>query len=89
MMYKVKFSKEALKKLRRLDKYTSSMLLNWIEKRLEGCDNPRLFGKALTANHKGKWRYRVGDYRIICHIDDDEILILVLDVGHRRDIYDF
>nr|DAR85298.1 MAG TPA: Cytotoxic translational repressor [Caudoviricetes sp.] len=86
-MYKVRFSKSALKALRKLDKFTRTMLINWLEKHLDGCENPRVFGKALTANHKGKWRYRVGDYRIICKIDDGEIVILVLEIGHRRDIY--
>ena len=85
-MYEVRFSKSALKDLQRLDKFTRAMLFNWIEKRLDGCENPRVLGKALTANHKGKWRYRVGDCRIICKIDDGEIVILVLEIGHRRDI---
>ncbi len=50
--------------------------------------NPRLHGKGLTANRSGQWRYRIGDYRLICDIDDDRFVILALSVGHRRNVYD-
>ena len=63
------------------------MILNWIEKNLEGCSNPRLFGKPLSGDRKGQWRYRVGDYRIITLIQDNKLIILVIAIGHRRDIY--
>lgn len=88
MKYTVSITNNAEKDLKRLDKYTRTLIKQWILTRLEGCENPRAFGKALTANHKGKWRYRIGDYRLICHIDDGEIVILILQIGHRRDIYD-
>lgn len=87
MKYKVKFTEAALKELKKLDKHTASLILGWIRKNLEDCENPRAHGKALTANHCGKWRYRVGDYRILAEIQDEEIIILILTVGHRRDIY--
>lgn len=87
MNYKVDYTKSAIKKLKALDKPVRSMVLNWIEKNLIGCSNPRQHGKALVGNHSGKWRYRVGDYRIIADILDDKIVILVLNVGHRREIY--
>ncbi len=87
MKYKVKFTEAALKELKKLDKHTASLILGWIRKNLEDCENPRVHGKALTANHSGKWRYRVGDYRILAEIQDEEIIILILTVGHRRDIY--
>ncbi|WP_156422988.1 type II toxin-antitoxin system RelE family toxin [Amygdalobacter nucleatus] len=51
-------------------------------------DDPKLQGKALTGNLAGLWRYRVGDYRLICLIENHTLLILVLDIGHRRDVYD-
>lgn len=86
-MYHVEFIKSVKKSFSKLDKYTQIMILNWIEKNLEGCENPRLFGKALSANRKGQWRYRVGDYRIISLIQDNKVTILVIAVGHRRDIY--
>ena len=87
MNYKVDYTKSAIKKLKALDKPVRIMVLNWIEKNLIGCSNPRKHGKALVGNHSGKWRYRVGDYRIIADILDDKIVILVLNVGHRREIY--
>ena len=86
--YKVEFTEKARKQLYKLDKQHFIIITNWISKNLNDCENPRLHGKALTANHTGKWRYRVGDYRILAKIDDDKIIIFVLEVGHRREIYE-
>lgn len=83
MTYNVEFTKQALKDLKKLDRHTGALILGWIKKNLEGCDNPRLYGKGLTSNRSGEWRYRVGDYRILAQIDDGKIIILVLSVGHR------
>lgn len=88
MKYKVVFSVMARKQLKKLDKHISALILGWIEKNLEQCDNPRQHGKALTGDKSGQWRYRIGDYRIICEILDEEIQILVLEVGHRKKIYE-
>ncbi len=63
------------------------MIKSWIEKNLIGCDNPRAHGKSLTADLRGQWRYRIGDYRLLCEILDDELVILALRIGHRREIY--
>lgn len=87
-MYKVRFSDVALKKLKKMDRYQASLLIGWIEKNLVDCVDPKIHGKALVANQKGKWRYRVGDYRILALIEDEEILITIIDVGHRKDIYE-
>ena len=87
-MYHVEFTKNALKQLKKMDKSSASLILGWIRKNIEGCDNPRIHGKGLTANRSGQWRYRVGDYRIITEIEDDKVIVLVLNVGHRRDISD-
>ena len=87
-MYHVEFTKNALKQLKKMDKSSASLILGWIRKNIEGCDNPRVHGKGLTANRSGQWRYRVGDYRIITEIEDDKVIVVVLNVGHRRDIYD-
>lgn len=86
-MYQVEYSERAVKEFKKLDKYTKRMLYAWIDKNLVGCDNPRLHGKSLTANFKGLWRYRIGDYRLICKINDDELVVLALSVGHRREVY--
>lgn len=87
MTYRVEFTDKAKKELKKLDNSTRLMIAAWIRKNLEGCSNPRLHGKGLTANRKGQWRYRIGDYRLICDVDDGKILILILTVGHRREIY--
>ncbi len=87
MKYRVEFSKNALKDFKKLDRHTAALILGWIRKNLENCENPRLFGKGLTANRSGEWRYRVGDYRLLAKIDDQKIIILILNVGHRREIY--
>lgn len=86
-MYHVEFSKLALKQLKKLDKPTAALIVGWVRKNLEGVDNPRVHGKGLTSNKSGQWRYRVGDYRIIAEIIDAEVVVLVLEVGHRKDIY--
>lgn len=88
MGYKVKYTPRALKQLQKLDKQTSGLIIAWIEKNLVDCEYPRQYGKSLKGSHSGQWRYRVGDYRLIVEIEDDEIIILILNVGHRRDIYD-
>ena len=87
-MYKVVFSKDALKQLKKLDKSVAALIVGWIRKNLENCSDPRAHGKELTANRSGQWRYRVGDYRILANINDAEITILVISVGHRRDVYE-
>ncbi|MDE7288121.1 MAG: type II toxin-antitoxin system RelE/ParE family toxin [Oscillospiraceae bacterium] len=87
MSYKVVFTDEARKDLKKLDKHTATLIFSWIEKNLQGCKNPRARGKALTSNRSGQWRYRIGDYRLICLIKDDELIILALSVGHRREVY--
>ena len=87
MMYKVEFTDKAKKTLKKLDKKVAKLILAWIRKNLEGCTDPRQHGKSLTANRSGQWRYRVGDYRLIANIQDDKIVILILEIGHRRNIY--
>ena len=63
------------------------MILGWVRKNLEGCENPRQHGKGLTANRSGQWRYRIGDYRLIAEIHEDRIVILILHIGHRSEVY--
>ena len=87
MRYHVEFSKRALKDIKKLDKSTAALILGWIRKNLEGCENPRVHGKGLTANHSGEWRYRVGDYRLLAEIQDGKLIILMLTVGHRSEGY--
>lgn len=85
--YKVEFAKKALKELKKFDKYTQKILISWIEKYLVNCINPFEHGKRLTGDKHGLWRYRIGDYRLICTIDSEKFVILAISVGHRREIY--
>lgn len=87
MRFRVETTSRFDKEFKKLDKYTQRMLKSWIEKNLVDCEDPRLHGKGLTENRSGQWRYRIGDYRIICEIQDDALIILALSVGHRREIY--
>ena len=85
--YHVEFSKSAQKMLRKFDPNIRNMIIKWIRKNLEGCTNARAHGKALTGNLAGLWRYRVGNYRLIADIQDDRLVILMLEAGHRGEIY--
>ncbi|MBQ8595578.1 MAG: type II toxin-antitoxin system RelE/ParE family toxin [Oscillospiraceae bacterium] len=87
MTYKVEVTARFEREFKKLDRYTQRMIKAWIEKNLVGCSDPRAHGKGLTANRSGQWRYRIGDYRLICEIKDGELVILALSVGHRREVY--
>ena len=87
-MYKVEYTPLAIKQLKKMDKHISALIIGWIEKNLVGCENPRQYGKGLVANRSGEWRYRIGDYRILADIQDDKLVILIITVGHRREVYD-
>jgi len=87
MTYRVEYLPQVYKTLEKMDKFTKRIIVEWIEKNLVGCENPRLHGKPLSANRAGQWRYRIGDYRIIAKIEDERLVILVINIGHRREIY--
>ena len=87
MSYTVEYTPKALKTLEKMDIFTQRMILDWIEKKLIGSENPRVFGKPLTENLQGLWRYRIGDYRIIAKIQDNRLVILLINIGHRKEIY--
>lgn len=87
MGYTVEISAYALKQLSKLDKPVQRLILNWLDKNLQGTENPRLKGKGLVGDHSREWRYRVGDYRIIVDIQEKALIVLVIAVGHRKDIY--
>lgn len=88
MIFHVEFTESAKRELKKLDKYTQKIILLWLKKNLDGCANPRIHGKPLSANRAGQWRYRIGDYRVIAKIDDGKLIILVIVIGHRREVYD-
>ena len=88
MEYKVELSEQALKSLKKIDRHQVKIIFGWIEKNLAGCQNPRMHGKALVGKQKGHWRYRVGAYRIIADIQDERVRILLVNIAHRREVYD-
>ena len=87
MCYIVEYSTNATRFIKKLDNYTKTVIKNWINKNLEGCTNPFTHGKPLVGDKSGLWRYRVGDYRLICEVQQEKVVILVVEIGHRRDIY--
>ncbi|SEA30678.1 mRNA interferase RelE/StbE [Lachnospiraceae bacterium NK3A20] len=89
MSYSVEVTPRFEKEFKKLDRYTQKIIKNWIDKNLEGCDNPRQRGKGLTSNRSGQWRYRIGDYRLICLISDSKLIITAMDVGLRSEVYKF
>lgn len=87
MTWKVEVDDRALKELRKLDPPDRRRLVRFLRERIAGPEDPRRLGKPLTGAGLGLWRYRVGPFRIICRIDDGRVVVLVLAVGHRRDVY--
>ena len=86
MAWTISYTATAKKQLRKLDKLTARRILDFLDERVAGA--PRDTGKALTGPLLGTfWRYRVGDYRIICEIQDGKLCVLVIEIGHRRDVY--
>ncbi len=86
--YRVVYSEKVLKQIRKMDRYEALKIKHWIERNLICCGNPHSMGKALKGNLGEYWRYRVGCYRIIAHMDDQSLEILLIEVGHRKEIYD-
>jgi len=86
MKWTVELSKLADSNLKSLDKPIRTQIRNFI-RRLQETTNPRSFGKALVGNYKGLWRYRVGDYRLLCEIQDNKLMVLVVEIEHRSKIY--
>jgi mRNA interferase RelE/StbE len=82
-----RFDERALKELRKLDRTAQQEIIRYLDSRIAGKNDPRRFGKALQADLAGLWRYRVGNYRILCQIKDGVLLVLVVSVGHRKNIY--
>lgn len=87
MAWTVEIGQVAQKQLAKLDRQVARRILDWLDERIEGCKNPRHFGEPLKGGHRGLWRYRVGDYRILCDIRDDRLVVVAIAVGHRREVY--
>jgi mRNA interferase RelE/StbE len=82
------FEARALKELKKLGPQAQRLILAYLDERVAGGEDPRAFGKALKGDLAGLWRYRVGDFRLIFSIEDQRLVVLVLKVGHRRDVYE-
>jgi mRNA interferase RelE/StbE len=87
-IWRVEFMAEAARDLRKLGAEAERLILRYLRQRIATAEDPRRFGRPLTGDLKGFWRYRVGDYRIIASIEDDRFVVLVVTVGHRREVYD-
>jgi mRNA interferase RelE/StbE len=85
--WRVEFDRAAVRDLRKLGVEAERRVLRYLRERIAGSTDPRRLGHALTGDRKGLWRYRVGDYRIVAAIEDDRFVVLVVAVGHRREVY--
>jgi mRNA interferase RelE/StbE len=87
MTWTLRYSAKVDKQLTKLDKGKARILVAWLNKHIDACENPRAWGKALSGSHAGKWRYRVGQYRVLVDMQDKELVVLALEIGHRSGIY--
>ena len=88
MIYQLLTTNQFDKAFKKLDKQTQRIIKAWIDKNLMNCENHRIHGKALAANKTEQWRYRVGDYRILAEIQDYQLVLVLIDIGHRSKIYE-
>ena len=88
MSWDYRITERAIKQLRKLGPQASQRVIAFLEERIQDSEDPRKSGKALRGELGEFWRYRVGDYRVLCQIDDGEFVVLVVKVGHRSNIYD-
>jgi mRNA interferase RelE/StbE len=86
-VWRVEFDRAAVRDLRKLGSEAERLILRYLRECISGSDDPRRFGHALAGDRKGLWRYRVGDYRIVASIEDNHFVVLVVTVGHRREVY--
>jgi mRNA interferase RelE/StbE len=87
LAWTVRLTDDAKRDLQKLDKTLQKRITSFLLDRLQTTDNPRITGKALKGKFSGLWRYRVGDFRLLCRIEDNELIILVIEIGHRKGVY--
>ncbi len=85
--WRVEIKRSAEKQIQKLDRTAQGLIVRFLRERVQTADNPRQWGKPLHGDKGGLWRYRVGDYRLICQIQDERVTVLVVSVGHRKDVY--
>jgi mRNA interferase RelE/StbE len=89
LVWTIDYTESAQRQLRKLDKQVARRIVDFMDERIAPIDNPRITGKALAGAVFGSyWRYRVGDYRLICDIQDGKLCVLVIEVGNRKEVYD-
>lgn len=88
MAWKIEYADTALRQLKKLDRQIARRIVDFMENRIGSADDPRSSGKALAGMLAGLWRYRQGDWRILCEIQDEKVVVLVLGVGHRSKVYE-
>ena len=87
MAWRIEFLPDAVKELKKLDRSVARRIITTLEERIATLDDPRTLGSALTGDHAGYWRWRVGDYRVVARIKDERVVIIVVRVAHRREVY--
>jgi mRNA interferase RelE/StbE len=88
LAWQIKISQTAEKRLKKLDREVARRLIAFMRERVAVLDNPRVLGEALKGSELGEfWKYRVGDWRLICEIEDARITVTVVDLGNRREVY--
>ncbi|HSY65100.1 MAG TPA: type II toxin-antitoxin system RelE/ParE family toxin [Terriglobales bacterium] len=87
MVWTIEIARTAEKQIKKLDRLAQKSIVRFLRERLQAADNPRQWGKPLHGDKRGLWRYRVGDYRLICDIQNEKITVLILEVAHRKDVY--
>ena len=85
-VYKIK--ERALKQIGKFDAETQRRIFAFLDNHLAGTEDPRQWGKPLKGELRGIWRYRIGDYRILCELQDNVMVVLIVRVEHRRSVYD-
>lgn len=87
MGWTIEWDKKALRQLGTLDTSVQKKIHDYLKKIISH-NNPRAFGRGLTGDKSGWWRYRVGDYRVVCHLENHRLVVVIIAVGHRKEIYD-
>jgi mRNA interferase RelE/StbE len=88
LTWSIECDDRARKELRKLDPYIQKEILTYLRTHIAGSENPRIFGEALSENKVGLWRYRVRDYHLICRLEDHNLIVLVIGIGHRKEVYE-
>ena len=88
MAWKIEYDRRVLKDMKKLDRQVQQQVLDFFDERIAPSSDPRSTGKPLKSSFSGLWRYRIGNYRAVCRIEDEKLVVLVLRVAHRNSVYD-